>query len=461
MDSRTTDEYSEGDNDVLYLRPNEAAQILLQSAHNVSGPERKLLDSLVHYCTHCEDDIPNSTYLKKYRLWEPVLLNTKNFEESERQKKFAHMPLGFIVDGAVEVISQKTVKTDVIFSDADDPIRIHYPTYRDAESFDIIDNLLLPGEPIGLFEAMDRSLFKEHEHNEYGLQQRNYCIFAGSRSIFPCVAFGDKKLAAAWLKDRQQLVDQVIRFLGCSQVEAEGYLIRSGVVTKKGNLSLDQFNRLLLNSVAPTPRSASILYFSDRFIESLINSDVGDVLRKLAWSRLSKLEIAQNIGNLVGHEGPESLVKKLAYSCIKVSEGEIWCLVRYSDSTNICNGTDIDLNHKEMCELSSTFGENDPPLLLVPGFLAESVEWGLYPLKQMFNELNRSASWYKDRLEPKLRNKLNEICDDVYSYYYLFNESDFETEGVPEQLRLAAQREKHGKSAAAKILYPSILIKRK
>jgi len=294
MDRNSFDRYLQMDTDVQAKNTHETALVLQSASCKVSGPERRLLDSLAQFCLQSEAEFTNASFLKKYRFWEPILLNRKNFEESESLEKFAYMGLGIIVDGAVEVISQDTVKDETILCPDTDPLRINYPTFRDANSIDRIDTLLLPGMPIGLFEAMDRSLFEDTEYLEYGLQQRNYCIFAGTRSIFPCVAFGDKKLVIAWLKDRPHLIDQVQDYLGCSRRAAEGYLIRSGVVGDKGNLSLDQFNRLLLKNVAPTPYTTSILYFSEQLIESIFLNEVGDVLRKLSWSRLSKLEMARD-----------------------------------------------------------------------------------------------------------------------------------------------------------------------
>jgi len=58
-------------------------------------------------------------------------------------------------------------------------------------------------------------------------------------------------------------------------------------------------------------------------------------------------------------------------------------------------------------------------------------------------------------------NKLAEISDNSFDFYYLHQEPDFAAAVVPEELKSAAQREKNSKSAATKILYPSILIKRR
>lgn len=462
-DSRSI--FSNEEDSYRLVTGEEAVELLERSEptrQQENNPEQLFRVALIQNLLHAKFKKTTVGFIRRYRFWDPILAADIVIPGCPELESDSSIPLGVIIEGAAEILAPHSVNFDLVGLPRSDPKILSYPTRRDSESEDLIEHLLLPGDPIGLFEAMDSLLFDKDERDLYHIKQRDYCIFSGSRTLYPCIPFGNQKLPKKWigLDKNKKHVQLFADYHNLKLKRAGDVLTRDGAL-KRRKLSSDQFFRLLLGTFSPAPWSTYILFFDKSFFQNLMKREGGATVSKTAWSRMSQLESSRISINRLERQGPKNLVDQLIKNTTSVATGKKWCLVPYTQCRTVCNGTSIGNNHIDICNLFEELkegeisSEGDHALLMVPGYLRTSGDWGIVPLKFLKKSIEQERSWF-ERVQQGFQRYCDSTQNEKFEVSYLGSIDDLKDDY---QLYAAAKRQSGGTAASGKFLFPSILIK--
>lgn len=430
--------------DFICISGAQAARLLEQVPPSPDPHEASLKDILQAALRAYPDAGRPPARLRRYRYWDPIYVPNRVSPSHGPWAQPVSVPLGIVCGGVAEIIDPSTVLSEEL-SGPTDMARLINPTNRIPTQADQIDGILFPGTPIGLFETTDR-VFNVH------LEHKTYTLFAGTRSIQPCVSSDRKDTIERWVAERRR---RDAEFLKGGNGKTTSQLVRSvlAFLQSKSHAGSENIVRLLFRDVFPTPWSTTIMYFSAAFVDGL-NDDDKRLITALAWKRMSetfeRTAIVYRDDSALGFRKAQILA-----SVTEAALGKSHCLMLGEQCPEVLENTGLEGLLREYCRWNGLYDPDTP--VFVPGYLRKAGDWGLICQRAYDSRMDPAKA---KALRTVISQEVDRLSTKAFEAIYIEDADQVPHTKLPKHVCDVFGREVRAKKQRAKFLIPSILLRR-
>lgn len=382
--------------------------------------------------------------LRRYRYWDPIYVPNRISPSPGHSAHPVSVPLGIVCTGIAEIIDPSSVVRDEL-SEPMDTARLTNPTNRISTQADQIDGILFPGSPIGLFETTDRIF-------DICLEHKTYALFAGTRSIQPCVSSDRKDTIERWLAERRRREAGLLKG-GNGKTPDQIFRRLLAFLQSKRHAGSENIVRLLFRDVFPTPWSTTIVYCSAPFVDWLSDNDKR-LITALAWKRMAetceRTAISYRDDSALGFRKAQILT-----SVTEAAMGKTHCLVLGEQCPEVLENTGLETLLREYCCWNGLYAPNTP--VFVPGYLRKSGDWGLICQRTYDSRMDPAVA---KALRTEISQEVERLSTKTFEVTYIEDAGQVRQTKLPEHVCDVFGREVKAKKQRAKFLIPSILLRR-